>query len=80
MHKNMQSEISMKRIQVNNNKCNNNNNVFILPVKLHTNITESKGIQVMKIAQIIYNYYVKPDKTLDIYIVKLPSCFETLSY
>ena len=51
-----------------------------MPVKLNTNITESKGIQVMKIAQIIYNYYVKPDKTLDIYIVKLPSCIETLSY
>ena len=28
----------------------------------------------MKIAQIIYNYHVKPDKTLDIYIVKLLSC------
>ena len=26
MHKNMQSEIQMKRIEVNNNKCNNNNN------------------------------------------------------
>ena len=29
----------------------------------------------MKIAQIIYNYHIKPDKTLDIYIVKLLSCF-----
>ena len=27
----------------------------------------------MKIAQIIYNYRVEPDKTLDIYIVKLLS-------
>ena len=34
----------------------------------------------MKIAQIIYNYYIEPDKTLDIYIVKLPSCIETLFY
>ena len=34
----------------------------------------------MKIAQIIYNYYIEPDKTLDIYIVKLASCIETLSY
>ena len=25
----------------------------------------------MKIAQIVYNYHIKPDKTLDIYIVKL---------
>ena len=31
--------------------------------------------QIMKIAQIIYNYHIKPDKTLDIYIVKLLSCF-----
>ena len=28
----------------------------------------------MKIAQIIYNYHVEPDKTLDIYIVNLLSC------
>ena len=34
----------------------------------------------MKIAQIIYNYYVKPDKTFDIYIVKSPNCIETLFY
>ena len=34
----------------------------------------------MKIAQIISNYYMKPGKTLDIYIVKLPSCIETLFY
>ena len=35
----------------------------------------------MKIAQIIYSYYyIKPDKTLDIYIVKLLSCIETLFY
>ena len=49
------------------------------PLKYITNVTESKGIQIMKIAQIIYNYYIKPNKTLDIYIVKLPSCLETLS-
>ena len=50
------------------------------PLKYITKVTESKGIQIMKIAQIIYNYYIKLDKTLDIYIVKLPSCIETLSY
>ena len=50
------------------------------PLKYITNVTESKGIQIMKIAQIIYNYCIKPNKTLDIYIVKLPSCIETLSY
>ena len=50
------------------------------PLKYITNVTESKSIQIMKIVQIIYNYYVKPNKTLDIYIVKLPSCIETLFY
>ena len=50
------------------------------PFKYITNVTESKSIQIMKIAQIIYNYYIKPDKTLDIYFVKLPSCIETLFY
>ena len=50
------------------------------PLKYITNVTESKSIQIMKIAQIIHNYYIKPDKTLDIYIVKLPSCIETLFY
>ena len=50
------------------------------PLKYTTNVTESKSIQIMKIAQIIHNYYIKPDKTLDIYIVKLPSCIETLFY
>ena len=34
----------------------------------------------MKIAQIIYNCYIKPNKTLGIYIVKLPGCIETLFY
>ena len=34
----------------------------------------------MKIGQIIYNYYIKPNETLDICIVKLPSCIETLFY
>ena len=34
----------------------------------------------MKIALIIYNYYIKPDKKLDVYIVKLPSSIETLLY
>ena len=50
------------------------------PLEYITNITESKGIQIMKIAQIIYNYYIKPNKTLYIYIVKLPSSIETLFY
>ena len=45
------------------------------PLKYITDVTESKSIQIMKIAQFIYNYYIKPDKTLHIYIVKLPSCF-----
>ena len=50
---------------------------LIRPLKYITNVTESKGsIQTMKITQIIY----KPNKTLDIYIVKLPSCLETLFY
>ena len=42
------------------------------PLKCIINITESKrhSIQIMKIAEIIYNYYIKPDKALDIYIVK----------
>ena len=53
---------------------------LLCPLKYITNITESKGIQIMKIAQIIYNYYIKPIKTLYIYIVKLPSCIETLFY
>ena len=48
------------------------------PLKYITNVTESKSIQIMKIAQIIHNHYIKPDKTLDIYTVKLPSCIETL--
>ena len=34
----------------------------------------------MKVAQIIYNYYIKADKTLDIYIVELLSCIQTLLY
>ena len=51
------------------------------PLKCIINITESKSIQIMKIAEIIkYNYYIKPDKALDIHIVKLPSCIETLFY
>ena len=49
------------------------------PLKYVTNVTESKSIQIMKIAQIIHNYYIKPDKTLDIYIAKLPSCIDTYS-
>ena len=48
------------------------------PLKYIANVTESKSIQIMKIARIIYNYCIKPNKTLDIYIVKLPSCIETL--
>ena len=52
----------------------------IIIIKYITNVTESKSIQIMKIAQIIHNHYVKPDKTLDIYTVKLPSCIETLYY
>ena len=43
-------------------------------LKYITNFTESKSKQIMKIVQIIYNYYVKPNITLDIYIVKLQSC------
>ena len=31
------------------------------PLKYITNVTESKGIQIMKIAQIIYNYYINPE-------------------
>ena len=38
------------------------------PFKYITNVTESN------------NYYIKPDKTLDIYIVKLSSCIEALFY
>ena len=39
------------------------------------------SIQIMKIAQIIYNYHgIKPDKTLDFYIFKLLSCIKTLFY
>ena len=49
-------------------------------LKYITNVTESKGIRIMKIALIVYNYYIKPNKTLDIYIVKFPSCIETLFY
>ena len=30
MHKNMQSEIQMKRIEVNNNKCNNNKYLYYI--------------------------------------------------
>ena len=43
------------------------------PLKYITDVTESKGIQIMKIAQFIYNYYIKRDETSDICIVKLPS-------
>ena len=58
---------------------NNNNNKYL--VKIHNKrYRESKGLRIMKIALIIYNYYIKPNKTLDIYIVKLPSCIETLFY
>ena len=64
----------------NNNNDNNNNMSLIRPLKYITNVRESKSIQIMKIAQFIYNYYIKPDKTLHIYIVKLPSCIETLFY
>ena len=30
------------------------------PLKYITNLTESKSIQIMKITEIIYNYYIKP--------------------
>ena len=43
------------------------------PLKYITDVTESKSIQIMKIAQFIYNYYIKRDETLHICIVKLPS-------
>ena len=49
-------------------------NVFISPVKIRNKRYREWSIQIMKIAQIIYNYHLKPDKTLDIYIVKLLSC------
>ena len=55
-------------------------NVFISPVQIHNKHYREWSIQIMKIAQIIYNYYIKPDKTLGIYIVKLLSCIETLFY
>ena len=54
--------------------------IINVSLKYITNVTESKGIRIMKIALIVYNYYIKPNKTLDIYIVKLPSCIETLFY
>ena len=50
------------------------------PLQYITDVTESKSMQIMKIAQFIYNYYIKRDETLDICIVKLPSCIETLFY
>ena len=31
------------------------------PLKYITDVTESKSIQIMKIAQFIYNYYIKRD-------------------
>ena len=50
-------------------------NVFILPVKKKKKNYREWSLQIMKIAQIIYNYHgIKPDKTLDIYIFKLLSC------
>ena len=45
------------------------------PLKYITNVTESEvTIQIMKIAQIIYKYHIKPDETLDNDIVKLLNC------
>ena len=44
-------------------------------LKYITNVTESEvTMQIMKIAQIIYKYHIKADKTLDICIVKLLNC------
>ena len=40
------------------------------PLKYITDVTESKSIQIMKIAQFTYNYYIKRDETSDICIVK----------
>ena len=41
------------------------------PLKYITNVTESEvRTQTMKIGQ-IKNYHIKPDKTLDIFVVKL---------
>ena len=54
--------------------------IINVSLKYIANVTESKGIRIMKIALIVYNYYIKPNKTLDIYIVKLPSCIEILFY
>ena len=46
--------------------------MFLLrPLKYITNVTESEvRTQTMKIRQ-VKNYHIKPDKTLDIFIVKL---------
>ena len=49
------------------------------PLKYITNVTESKSTQIMKIEQVIHNYYIKPDKTLDIYIVRLLSFLKPYS-
>ena len=49
------------------------------PLKYITNVTESKSTQIMKIEQVIHNYYIKPDKTLDTYIVRLPSFLKPYS-
>ena len=46
------------------------------PLKYITNVTESKSTQIMKIEQVIHNYYIKP---LDIYIVRLPSFLKPYS-
>ena len=44
-------------------------------LKYITNVIESEvTIQIMKTAQIIYKYHIKPDKTFDIYIAKLLNC------
>ena len=47
-------------------------NVFISPVKIPNKRYREWSIQIMK--------NIKPDKTLDIDIVKLLSCIETLFY
>ena len=52
--------------------------VIIINVSLKYITTLHRVKVYMKIALIIYNYYIKPNETLDIYIVKLPSCIETL--
>ena len=80
-------DIGTQRVKTHSNPCLFGDELIIIiimslfrPLKYITNVTESKSIQIMKVAPIVHNYYIKPDKTLDIYIVKLSSCIEALFY